>query len=82
MRGTAWTPEDKARACAMWDGGKTYQQIADALGCERERVGGFLRHHRPSKRLRQSTVKRRNCLACGEPFLSEWSGNRLCPHCS
>ncbi len=82
MRGTAWTPDDKAWACAMRNGGKTDQQIADALGCERERVGSFLRHRRLSKRLRLSTVKRRNCLGCGAPFLSEWDGNRLCPHCS
>ena len=81
MRGKAWTPEDKARACAMRDGGKTYQQIADALGCKRERVGGLFQRRRLPKRLRQSTVKRRNCLECGAPFLSEWIGNRLCPHC-
>ncbi len=82
MRGTAWTPEDKTRAYAMADEGKTHRQIADALGCERERVGSFLRKRRLPKRLRQSTVKRRNCLECGEPFLSEWIGNRLCSNCS
>ncbi len=82
MRGTAWTPDDKARACAMRDGGKTCQQIADALGCERERVGSLFRRGIPPKRLRQSTVKQRNCLGCGIPFLSEWEGNRQCPRCS
>ena len=82
MSGMAWTPEDKARACAMRGEGKTYQQIADVLGCERERVGGFLGKLRPPKRLRHSAVKQRKCLECGAPFLSEWIGNRLCQHCS
>ncbi len=29
MRGKAWTPEDKARACVMRGEGKTYRQIAE-----------------------------------------------------
>ncbi len=84
----AWTPEDKARAYAMADEGKTNREIAVALGCTRKRAESLLtyRHHHPRRkrlwRSKRSTGKRRNCLACGAPFLSEWIGNRLCPHCS
>ncbi len=25
--------------------------------------------------------KLRNCLVCGQEFVSEWSGNRICKRC-
>ena len=25
--------------------------------------------------------KKRNCMMCTKPFLSEWSGNRICNNC-
>jgi len=27
-------------------------------------------------------LKMRSCLRCGKQFLSEWSGNRICPRCT
>ncbi len=84
--GEAWTPEAKEQARAMRGGGKTYREIADALGCTRERVNRFFwsrDQQRSLKQFRQPAVaKWRDCLGCGVSFLSEWIGNRLCPRCS
>ena len=84
--GEAWTLEAKEQARAMRGGGKTYRQIADALGCTRERVNRFFWWRDPSRSLKRfhqpTAAKWRDCLRCGVRFLSKWIGNRLCLRCS
>mgnify|MGYP004250187505 FL=1 len=38
-------------------------------------------YHRKPKPSREYQNKQRNCLKCGEKFLSEWTGERICPKC-
>ncbi|PPR21828.1 MAG: hypothetical protein CFH39_01579 [Alphaproteobacteria bacterium MarineAlpha10_Bin2] len=38
-------------------------------------------YHRKPKPSREYQNKKRNCLKCGEKFLSEWTGERICPKC-
>jgi|GEM_PF-3386697 hypothetical protein len=38
------------------------------------------KHKKPAS-IRKSDKKERNCLMCQDPFMSEWSGERVCRKC-
>ncbi|MEX2451012.1 MAG: hypothetical protein WD407_09175 [Rhodospirillales bacterium] len=38
------------------------------------------KHKKPSS-TRKNEKKVRNCLMCRDPFMSEWSGERVCRKC-
>lgn len=78
--GRPWTENMTFRLCKMVDDGASLNEMADRLGCKKQRVQDRL------KRLKISVSKKteysqRICLCCREPFPSEGIHNRLCTTC-
>ncbi len=78
--------------CPPYLSGASPQGLGDAVDfdegstisiCKRTRHMGKLRHkgRLKPKPLRKYEPKRRNCLLCHEPFMSDWPGQRICPRC-
>jgi DNA-directed RNA polymerase specialized sigma24 family protein len=74
----AWPAERETEMRAMVVEGKGAAEIAKALGVRYQAVVGKLRYARAA--MTEGATKR-DCLSCGQPFLSEWIGQRMCRRC-
>ena len=84
-----WDEDRTADFIAMWNAGRTPEEIARRFGISRRTVAGRATHLRraghdmTSRSLRRDDEAReRRCLGCGQRFMSAHVGNRLCWPCS
>lgn len=75
---------------AMWNAGRSLDEIAHRFGISREaayaratrlRRDGLDLERRVHREQGREAAQRR-CLGCGEPFMSSHPGNRLCWSCA
>jgi len=85
-----WNDRENGLLRFYWMSGKSPAQIAAeldrsicAIRIQASVLGITMRMPRPRDAGRKATTRavRRNCLSCGEKFLSEWIGNRVCNAC-
>lgn len=75
---TRWSEALDAMINTLTAEGKTPEEIGAAMGRSKDSVRCRLHMLRTG----HSDRKTRPCLTCGQPFMSAWKGNRLCPYCS
>lgn len=75
---TRWSEAQDTTLKALSAEGQTTAQIGAAMGRTKESVQCRLH----ALRTGHIDRKTRPCLTCGQPFMSAWKGNRLCPYCS
>ena len=83
-----WTAAELNQLRATISAGLSVKRLANEMGrgvesCYRKAGELGIRPRRRTKRemrLPEGTTLRR-CLGCGEPFPSEWKGNRMCLGC-
>jgi hypothetical protein len=92
-----WTPHELEIMRMMLENGKSYEEVASAIG----RTGGAVRYKASTLGLRDQTRKvyqtgnstrkpraptpsaheTRPCITCNQPFPSEGKHNRMCSNC-
>lgn len=85
-----WSESQNADFAAMWNAGRSLDEIAQRFGISREAAYARATRLRRSGRELERRVGRpdgrdaspRRCLGCGKSFMSSHAGNRLCWSCS
>lgn len=84
-----WSEARNADFTAMWNAGRSLEEIAQRFGISREaayaratrlRRGGCELERRIGRR-QAAEASMRRCLGCGKGFMSSHAGNRLCWTC-
>ena len=87
---TPWDEAQNADFTAMWNAGRSLDEIAQRFGISREaayaRATRLRRNGRDLDRRvgrpEETEAAPRRCLGCGRGFMSSHAGNRLCWSCS
>jgi len=87
----AWTPDDNELLCQLYrdstaaspHGVPDCSAIAEAMGRSRDAIySQAFRLGLGVASRRSPHAKQRKCLGpCGQPFMSSWSGERICQAC-